>query len=283
MKVLVTGAGGLLAHAVVPVLAAAGHEVRSLGHAELDVTNAQAVNVAVGPQRLDWVFHLAAFTRVDDCEKEQERAHQVNAIGARHAALAAARAGAALLAISTDYVFDGSASAPYREESAAAPLNVYGASKWAGEQAIREAAGRHLIVRTAWLFGAGGGNFVDTILKQARTEQELSIVDDQRGSPTYTPDLAEGLARLAGSAENGTYHVVNGGDASWFELAEAAVTEAGLPVRMKRVSTASLGRPARRPAYSVLDASKFTRSTGWPLPHWRDAVARHVRRAKEAA
>ncbi|MEO5618355.1 MAG: dTDP-4-dehydrorhamnose reductase [Candidatus Eisenbacteria bacterium] len=282
MKVLLTGAGGLLAHATLPLLAAAGHEARALGHAELDITHLDAFRAAASAFQPDWIFHFAAHTRVDDCESDPDGALLVNGLGARNAALAAAGCGGALLTVSSDFVFDGATSTPYREYDAAHPINVYGASKWAGEQAIREVGGRFIIVRTAWLFGPGGSNFVDSILKKARAGEALRVVADQRGSPTYTPDLAAGLLRLAERAEYGTCHAVNSGDASWHELAMAAVREAGLGVEIERIESAALARPARRPVYSVLDTSWFRHVTGRALPDWKDALRRHVRPGKEA-
>ena len=283
MRVMVTGAGGLLGHAVLPVLRAKGDDVHAFTHAELDVTDGPGFTARAAEIRPDWIFHLAAWAKVDDCEADPGRAHRVNAEGARHAAEAAQAAGAALLAISSDYVFDGSATRPWREDDPTGPLNVYGASKLAGEQAIRATGVRHWIVRTAWLFGPGGGNFVDSILKRARSGAPLAVVDDQRGSPTYTPDLAEGLRRLAETAENGTYHVVSEGTATWHELAVAAVKEAGLAIEVGRTTTAALARPARRPTYSALATRKFAAATGWTLPHWSDAVARHVRTSREGS
>ena len=281
MRVMVTGAGGLLGHAVVPALRAQGDDVLAFTHRELEVTDGAAFTARAREVKPDWIFHLAAWAKVDDCESDPERAHRVNAEGSRQAAEAAKATGAALLAISSDYVFDGTASAPWREDDPTGPLNVYGASKLAGERAIRAAGVRHLIVRTAWLFGEGGGNFVDSILKRARSGAPLAVVDDQRGSPTYTADLAEGLRRLATTAENGTYHVVNEGTATWHELAAAAVKEAGLATEVGRTTTAALARPARRPAFSALATGKFAAATGWRLPHWSDAVARHVRTSRE--
>jgi len=283
VRVLVTGAGGLLGHAVVPALAHAGHEVHAFGHAELDVTRVGEFGRVAEDVRPDCIFHLAAWAKVDDCERDRVRAHLVNGEGSQHAAAVAMRFRARLVAISSDYVFDGSATRPYREDDPTGPLNVYGETKLAGEESIRMLDVPHLIVRTAWLFGPGGSNFVDAILRKARAGEALSVVDDQYGSPTYTPDLAEGLLRLVQRAENGTYHVVNEGVASWYELATAAVQAAGLGVEVKRTTTAALARPARRPAYSALDAAKFAASTGSRLPHWSDAVARHVRESREAA
>jgi dTDP-4-dehydrorhamnose reductase len=276
VRVLVTGAAGMLGQAVMPALATAGHEALGLDLPELDVTRLEPLQRAVQGFRPDWVFHLAALTKVDDCETRRDEAFRVNDLGARHAALAAAGAGAALLALSTDYVFDGTATRPYRESDAASPRSVYGASKWAGEQAVREVHPRHVIVRTSWLFGPGGGNFVDTILAHARAGERLRVVDDQRGSPTFTRDLAQGLLRLMVAAAPGTYHCTNSGDCTWYDLAAHAVACAGLTVPLERTDTASFPRPAKRPAYSVLGNAAFEQATGWRMPAWTDAVERHL-------
>jgi len=276
MRVFVTGAAGMLGQAVMPALAAAGHEALGVDLPGMDVTRLEALRRAALAFRPDWVFHLAAFTRVDDCETRRDEAFLVNGLGARNAALAAAECGAAVLAVSTDYVFDGTATSPYREYDAASPRSVYGASKWAGEQAVREVHPRHVVVRTSWLFGPGGPNFVDTILAKARAGQALRVVDDQRGSPTFTRDLAEGLLRLADAGQPGTYHCTNSGDCTWFDLAAWAVERAGLAVPLERADTASLPRPAPRPAYSVLGNAFFEHVTGWRMPAWQDAVDRHL-------
>jgi dTDP-4-dehydrorhamnose reductase len=276
LRIAVTGAAGMLAKALLPQLAAAGHEVKALRRDQADVTSLPALRAAVEPFAPEWVIHLAAFTRVDDCEREVELAYRVNGLGARNAALAAASCGAAVLAISTDYVFDGRGTRPYREYDPIAPLSVYGKSKWAGEQALREAAPRHVIVRTAWLFGAGGANFVDSILRKARHGEPLAVVDDQRGSPTWTGDLARALVRLVAAAEFGTYHCTNGGECTWHELARHVVTRAGHDVPVERTTTADLARPAPRPVYSVLDGSWCEHVTGYRMPHWKDAVDRYL-------
>jgi dTDP-4-dehydrorhamnose reductase len=273
---MVTGARGMLGQAVMPALAAAGHEALGLDLPELDVTRPEVVRAAVRDLRPDWVIHLAALARVDDCETLRDEAFRVNGEGSRHVARAAAEAGAALTAISTDYVFDGTATRPYRESDPARPQSVYGASKWAGEQAVREAHPRAAVVRTSWLFGPGGTNFVDTILARARSGAALRVVDDQRGSPTFTHDLARGLLRLAERGATGTFHCTNTGDCTWHELAAYAVARAGLEVTVERTDTASFPRPARRPAYSVLGNEAFERTTGWRMPPWRDAVDRHL-------
>jgi dTDP-4-dehydrorhamnose reductase len=276
VRVLVTGARGMLGQAMMPALAAAGHDARGLDLPELDVTRPDLVRDAARDVRPDWVFHLAAFTRVDDCETRRDEAFRVNGDGSRNVALAAVEAGAALMAISTDYVFDGAATRPYLEADPARPQTVYGASKWAGEQAVRAACPRHAIVRTSWLFGPGGANFVDTILARARAGAELRVVDDQRGSPTFTHDLVQGLLRLAERGVTGTFHCTNAGECTWYDLAAYAVSRAGLDVPVARTDTASFPRPAKRPAYSVLDNEAFERTTGWRMPPWRDAVDRHL-------
>jgi dTDP-4-dehydrorhamnose reductase len=276
LKIAVTGAAGMLARALLPQLEAAKHEVRPLRREQADVTSYPVLHAALEPFQPQWVIHLAAFTRVDDCEREAALAFKVNGLGARNAALAAAACGAALLAVSTDYVFDGRGTRPYREYDATCPLSVYGRSKWAGEQAIREVAPRHVIVRTAWLYGAGGANFVDSILRKARHGEPLAVVDDQRGSPTWTHDLARALVRLVEAAEFGTYHCTNSGDCTWHELAEHVVTRARAGVPVGRTTTAALARPAPRPAYSVLDGSWCEHVTGLRMPHWMDAVDRYL-------
>ena len=283
MRVAVTGAHGMLARALVPRLESAGDTVLALAKADADVTDAAALDAAIAPFRPDWIFHLAAFTKVDACENEPERALAVNGEGSRHVARTARACGAGLLAISTDYVFDGRATRPYREDDPAAPLGAYGRSKWAGEQAIRAEQPRHLIVRTSWLFGRGGPNFVDAILARARSGQPLVVVDDQRGSPTWTHDLAGALVALARRAAPGTYHATNAGDCTWHELAEWTLARAGLDVPIERISTAKLARPAPRPAYSVLDHTKLERAIGERLPHWRQAVEHYLEESAAGA
>jgi dTDP-4-dehydrorhamnose reductase len=276
MKVFVTGAGGMLARSVVRALEAAGHDVLALGRDDADVTRYAALVHPLRAFRPDWVFHLAAFTKVDECETRPDHAHRVNGLGAKNVALAAAECGAAVLAISSDYVFGGDAQRPYREYDPPAPRSVYGASKWAGEQAVREVHPRHLIVRTSWLFGRGGPNFIDSILARGRAGEALRVVDDQRGSPTWTHDLARGLLDLAESGQYGTYHCTNTGDCTWYELAAHALDRAGVRASLERTDSKSFARPAPRPAYSVLDHDWFDQVTGRPLPHWQDAVGRYL-------
>lgn len=277
MKVVVTGAGGMLAQALLPLLERGGHEVMALRHADADVADFENLVRPVRRFRPEWVFNLAAFTRVDDCEEHPDRAFAVNALGARNAALAAIECEAAILTLSTDYVFDGTASTPYREYHMAHPRSVYGASKWAGEQAVREVHPRHLVVRTSWLYGKGGANFVETILRKAQAGEPLQVVDDQRGSPTWTEDLAGALLRLATAGQYGTYHVTNSGDCTWYELAAHVIERAGFRARLERVTSEEVARPATRPAYSVLHNQFYEQTARVRMPDWKDAVERYVK------
>jgi dTDP-4-dehydrorhamnose reductase len=271
----------MLGTAVVPALERAGHKVLATDKAEADVTRLESLD-PIANYRPDWILHLAAFTNVDDCESKVDEAYAVNAIGSRNVAICSVACGASLLAISTDYVFDGSSTRPYREYDRPGPLSVYGASKWAGEQAVRDIQPRHLIVRTAWLYGVGGANFIDAILRKARAGETLRVVDDQHGSPTSTTDLAEGMLRLVTSGQLGTFHCVNAGEASRYDQAAHALARAGIKARLERADTASMPRPAKRPAYSVLDTSWFEAVTGTRLPPWRHAVDRYLEAATAA-
>jgi dTDP-4-dehydrorhamnose reductase len=281
VKALVTGAAGMLGRALCAALHAAGDEVLPLDLADADITDMAALRAAAGTGRFDVVFHLAAFTRVDDCEIEQERAYLVNALGSRNAALLAAERRAAVLALSTDYVFDGRAREPYREYDRPGPLSVYGATKLAGERALRQLHPRHYVVRSSWLFGAGGANFVDILLRKAEAGETLRVVDDQRGSPTYTEDLAPALIRIARSGLYGTYHVTNRGECTWYDFAAVILKLAAPGARLERVTSAALARPAPRPAYSVLSNLLYERCVGPALPDWSDALARYLRTTRD--
>lgn len=276
MNVLVTGAGGMLAQELLPALDAGGHAVVGLTRAQLDVTDAAAVRLAVMTAKPDWVCHLAAYTDVDGCERNEAHALRVNGEGAGHAASAAAAVGAAVLAISTDYVFAGDDATPRRETDDVGPLSAYGRSKLAGELAVRAAHARHVLVRTAWLYGKGGRNFVDTIRERALGGHPLKVVDDQRGAPTWTHDLAEALVGLMERGATGTFHATNEGSCTWHEFAREICRLSGADVPVARISSAELARPARRPAFSVLDTSRLAQVLGRQLPPWRDALARYL-------
>lgn len=281
MRVLITGAGGQVGRELVARFEAAGDEVAALDHAALDLTDRDAVLAAVTTVRPDAVVHPAAWTAVDACEGDPDRAFQVNALGTRHVADGARRVGAPVCYVSTDYVFDGTKAGPYQEWDDTKPQSVYGASKLAGERELDPGA---TIVRTSWVCGAHGGNMVKTILRLAGEHDTLSFVDDQRGHPTFADDLAGMIRRLVVERRPGLFHVTNQGPVSWFEFAQAVLEAAGLdPARVKPVGTADLQppRPAPRPANSVLDNAAL-RLSGVPLlDDFREPLGRLVRRLQE--
>lgn len=272
MKLLVTGAAGMLAGAVVRSAHARGHACEAFDRAALDVTDAGAVRRAVLAARPDVVVQCAAYTAVDAAESDEARAHEVNAVATAHVAEACREAGARLVYPSTDYVFDGAASIPYSPDHPTAPANAYGRTKLAGENAARPADA--LIVRTSWLYGPGGRNFVRTILRRGRAGDPLRVVDDQHGAPTYTDDLAGVILELLErKASAGVYHATNTGHTTWFGLAVAALRLAGVRSTVEPVPSSAFPTPARRPPYSVLDCSATWRVAG-EVPAWQDALAR---------
>ena len=276
MRVLVTGAGGMLGTAV-QAAAPSTIQLVALRHADLAIEDAQAVERAVARERPEWIVNCAGYTQVDRAEAEPDTAERVNARGPANLARAARDTGARLLHISTDYVFDGRAARPYREDDPVGPLNVYGRTKLAGEQAVRDILPQgHLIVRTQWLFGEGGPNFVATILRLARERPELKVVNDQHGRPTYAPDLATALWKLIACDARGTVHCANEGAATWFDVAKAAIELAGLHTRVVACATADMPRPAPRPQYSVLDCVRYQGVVGSPLRSWKAALGEYV-------
>jgi dTDP-4-dehydrorhamnose reductase len=272
VKVLVTGAGGMLGKDVVQAATSALHEVVALDRLALDVTDPDATKRAIADARPDVVVNCAAWTDVDGAETTETEALRINGEGARNVAAAAAEVGASVVLPSTDYVFDGSADRPYVESDATAPVSAYGRTKLAGENETAAANPRHFVVRTSWLFGVGGRNFVETMLSLASSGQVL-VVRDQVGSPTYTGHLAEGLLRLAATDTYGLHHMSADGHLSWYEFAQAIFAESEIDCRVLSTTTAELGRPAPRPAWSVLD-------TEWPepvrLPHWHDGLRAYL-------
>ena len=251
----------------------ANHEVEALGRAEVDITDEAAVLRAVERSQPDVVLNCAAYTNVDGAEHEPGEAMRVNADGARVVARTAASADAAVLYVSSDYVFDGSKDGPYVESDEPTPLSSYGTSKLAGEVDTAAVNPRHFIVRSSWLFGTAGPNFVETMLELGEREREVVVVRDQVGSPTYTAHLAEGLVRLAATDAYGLHHMSAEGQCSWYEFAEAIFEEAGIDCRVLSTSTEELGRPAPRPEYSVL-------ATQWEdaihLPDWRTGLRAYL-------
>lgn len=267
----------MLGQALCPLLARF-HDVEPLPIDKLDITSLRDTRALIGAARPDWVVHAAAFTQVDEAETKPLEAYRVNAVGSRNVAVAAQEAGAGILYFSTDYVFDGTSPAPYREWDVPGPINHYGRSKLAGENLVRQLCPRHLIVRTSWLFGPGGQNFVDKILKRTQDGQPLRVVQDQRGSPTLTEDLAEMSRQLLERGCFGTYHVTNSGSCSWYEFAREIVVISGLSTEVVPVTSAAYVTPAARPAYSVLDNYLLKCEGISLLPPWQDALARYLKR-----
>ncbi len=283
MKLLVTGAGGMLGRDVMLAAGNAGHQVVGYGHAELDIGDEAAVGARFELERPDVAINCAAWTDVDGAEEAEEEATRINGGGAGNVAAAAASVGASVVYLSSDYVFDGSKGAPYVETDQTAPLSAYGRSKLAGEEATRAANKRHFVVRSAWLFGTGGHNFVETMLRLAGDHGEVLVVRDQVGSPTYTWHLAYGIVRLIEGVEFGIHHMAAAGACSWYEFAREIFDQAKVECKVMSATTDMLGRPAPRPPYSALTSQ---REHAIELPSWQDGLAAYLsqRRAEiEAA
>lgn len=275
MKILVIGANGMLGHDLMKTGRAGGrHEIVPATHSDLEITDPQSTRGFIDHVRPRLVILSAAYTRVDDCQTNQRHAMAVNGEGPRNVAEACRDAKARLFYISSDYVFDGKKKKPYREDDPTSPINVYGESKLKGEQAIRETLDDHLIVRTSWLYGVHGDNFVDTMLRLAENKKELKVVDDQAGSPTYTMDLAEALIALAGNDVKGILNVTNTGRCSWYEFALKIFELRGVRgITVRAVSSAEFNAPAARPANSVLSPERYRKVTGSALRHWHEGLA----------
>lgn len=275
MRLLVTGSRGQLGHALGQVAPARGHACGGYDLPELDITDASAVQRLVCSEKPDVIVNCAAFTAVDAAEADESVATAVNGMAVENLVTAADEVGAVLVQISTDYVFDGQGGRPWREDDTPAPLSAYGRSKLRGEQAASR-AGQFLLVRTAWLFGAGW-NFVEAIRRQlASGSQELAVVADQRGCPTYAVDLAAGLVDLLEAGARGIVHVVNDGATSWHGFASEIVRQLGASAVVRPVSGAEVRRPARRPSNSVLDTATLRSLLGRVLPPWEDALGRYL-------
>ncbi|MCM3338829.1 dTDP-4-dehydrorhamnose reductase [Paenibacillus sp. MER TA 81-3] len=276
MNILVTGANGQLGADVVHLFSEKGHHVVGLGRAQLDITDEIMCNNVIGEIQPDAVIHCAAYTAVDNAEADQDNAYLVNAIGTRNIAVAAERVKAKICYISTDYVFDGTSSSPYYEYDNTNPLTVYGKSKRAGEQLVQSLCSRWFIVRTSWVYGVSGNNFVKTMLKLGRERESLQVVNDQWGSPTYTCDLSLFLEELVATEKYGIYHASNTGICSWYEFAQAIFEEAKMPVKVEPCTTEQFPRPAPRPRYSVMEPMAIRTNGLTPIRHWREALQDYI-------
>lgn len=273
MRVTIFGATGLLGKALMREWQE--DEVTGLGSRDVDIRSEDQVRQAILQHRPEWVVVAAAYTDVDGCETNRDLAFDVNCKGAVNVVRAAAQARARVIFLSTDYVFDGTKNRPYEVDDPIAPQSVYGHTKAAAETEIRKILPEACILRTSWVFGVGGKCFPETILKLASTRAELDVVDDQRGCPTYTIDLARIIFQLCHNRATGTVHATNSGECTWFEFAREIVASAGLKTRVQPTTSDKFVRPAKRPAYSVLSSASL-QGYGITVPSWQDALRRYL-------
>jgi dTDP-4-dehydrorhamnose reductase len=283
MKLLITGAGGMTGSELVRQAAERSWDVVALSRADLDITDADAVEGVIGHARPDVIINAAAYTAVDAAEQDVERAMAVNAAGAQNVARAAKVNASQILHISTDYVFDGEGTEPYQPDDRTAPINVYGESKLAGEIAIRDACPEHVIVRTSWVYSHEGKNFLRTMLRLAEEKPEIKVVNDQHGCPTSSQDLAHALLCAANlmmrSYVSGTYHFCNAGETTWFEFAKAIFDEReSVSATVLPILTSEYPTPAKRPRWSVLDTGSFQLAFGVEPRPWREAMKETMER-----
>jgi dTDP-4-dehydrorhamnose reductase len=273
MRVTLFGASGLLGQDLVRELG--GEQLTALSSKDGDLRDCARVRDVIRDSRPDWIILSAAYTDVDGCESNRDRAFAVNCEGAINVAQAAREAGSRLLFLSTDYVFDGTKQSPYQTTDPRNPPSVYGESKARAEERLLEILPEVCIARTSWLFGHGGKCFPATILKLASSRPEISVVNDQRGSPTFTRDLASALVQLCRASAHGIVHATNSGNSTWYDFATEIVRLAGLATVVKPVTTAEFPRPARRPAYSVLSPDSL-HAYNIQMPEWQDALRRYL-------
>ncbi len=277
MKVLVIGANGALGSDLVRVLP----DVVTATHDQLDIVDAEGSAAFIEKSGVDAVVNTAAFHRVPDCETEYAAAFEVNVIGARNLARICAKKKIHLCHISTDYVFDGEKRSPYLEDDPCNPLSIYAISKLGGEHAVAAYGDNYSIVRSCGLYGrvptrAKGGNFINSMLRLGREREVVTVVNDEYVVPTYTYDLARAIGALLEAGGRGIFHVANTGDTNWFEFAQVIFETCKLPARIEPTAASTFQSVVQRPAYSILDCSKFQQVTGFQLPHWKDALLRHL-------
>jgi dTDP-4-dehydrorhamnose reductase len=277
LRILVTGARGMLGSDMCEVLGS-DYEVTPYDIEDFDIVDLEPTQKAVREVSPQVIIHLAAFTDVEACEDELERALGVNSVGAMNIAMAASEAEAYLVYLSTDYVFDGAKGEPYIETDVPSPINHYGLSKLRGERHVQELVSKHLIIRTSWLFGPNGKNFIDTIVARASGGAVLKVVNDQRGSPTYSLDLARGIRQAFERKVEGVLHMTNTGVATWFDVASYAIGLAGIETDITAIPGSEYPTRAKRPPYSVLGSAVAEAAGIDALPHWREGVKHHLRR-----
>ena len=283
-RILVIGAKGMLGRDLMTELQASFPHDESMGWdiGEMDIREEEITVSRIEAAHPQIVINVAGYTNVDGCELNEKEAFAANAEGMKNIALGAKRCGAKVIYLSTDYIFDGEKGEPYLEEDPPHPINIYGRSKLKGEQYVRELTGDGLIIRTQWLFGRYGNNFVSAILRQARKKKVLSIVDDQIGCPTYTPDLSRAISAMIRQNARGIFHVTNEDPCSWYTFGQTILKFSGMEgVKVIPISSKELGRPAPRPSYSVLKTEKFKKETGWALRSWIEALREFLFRIRE--
>ena len=256
--VLVTGAEGQLGSDLVLLLVLSGYKVFGMGKSELDITNEEEVNKVVSFLKPEIIIHCAAYTQVDNAESDSDTVFLINGIGTRNIAIAAESNRSKLIYISTDYVFDGCSTTAYHEFSPVSPINIYGTSKLAGEMMVRDFHSKFFIVRTSWVFGVNGNNFVKTMLQLSKEREQLKVVHDQIGCPTYTVDLSKCIIQLMETNKYGIYHVSNSGSCSWFDFAKEIFKQTNISIKLEPCTTDEFPRPAKRPKYSILDHMGLT-------------------------
>jgi len=272
-KILLIGADGMLGTDLSKILQRDFQCIESYLK-DLDITDREGTLRGIKAINPHVVINAAGFTAVDLCEQEKEKAFAINGEGAKHVAGACKEIGAKCVYISSDYVFDGKKNEPYSEEDLPNPLSTYGRSKLHGENNVYESSPDSLIIRSSWLFGVHGANFVKTVLRLSKEREELEMVNDQRGSPTYTEDLSSAIASLVLKDARGIFHAANSGSCTWFEFAQKILECTGSSLKLIPVSTARSGRPAARPSFSVLSCEWLEKTTGIMMPKWEDALAR---------
>jgi len=277
MKVLITGYKGMLGSDLVNILENENqHELILTDIEELDITNLEEVKKMFQDEKPEAVINVAAYTDVDGCETNREIAYNVNSIGPKNLAIASDEIGAKLLHISTDYVFPGNNTKPYKEDDKTGPQSYYGETKLQAEEFIEKNMKNYFIVRTAWLYGINGKNFVKTMLNLAKNNPEITVVNDQRGSPTFTVDLASAIVELVKTDKYGIYHVTNSDDCTWYDFAKNIFELANIEIEVKPVTTAEYPTPAKRPEYSVLSHEKWNNSGFKPLRNFKDALKEYL-------
>jgi len=274
MKVLITGANGMLGQDVHPIFEKAGYEVIKKGHSALDITDEKAVNKAIQELKPDYIIHCAAYTNVDKAESDYENAYKINVEGTKNIAAAAEKCNATMVYISTDYVFDGTKNIPYLPDDAPNPINAYGKTKYLGEMEVQKHCKKYYIARTSWLYGIYGKNFVETMLVLAQKNSQLKVVNDQTGSPTWTVELANGVLNLIKNKEFGIYHLSGKNSATWYDFAKEIFKIENINVNLTPCTTEEFPRDAKRPKYSYMD-------NGGLLRDWKSALKDYLELRKE--